>query len=215
MKKASLIEKIMSALFPPKCPICRKSVSRADFCDDCKAKMPSNEIVRKFEINENINLKCTASVLYKGEHRRLIHRFKFEDRHSFAVPIASQMCSSIKLVDADVITFVPMSQKAKADRGYNQSEKLARVIGKQFSVKVMPLLKKTGKNQRQHDLNAHERIENVKNVFSVCSEVKGLNILLVDDIVTTGATLVSCAKELYKSGAKSVECVCFASTPKE
>lgn len=213
MKKISLLEKIISAIFPPRCPLCKSNIQMVGFCEKCKAKMPNKPIVRVFEISENRKLKCVAPVFYKDSYRKLVHKFKFEGRHSLARPLAQQMCESLKNIDVDVVTFVPMSNKAKAERGYNQSEKLAKYVGKRFSVPLKSLLKKTGKNQRQHDLNALERIENVKNVFAVCQTVKGLNILLVDDIVTTGATLAACAEELYKYGAKNVDCVCFASTP--
>ena len=114
--------------------------------------------------------------------------------------------------DIDIITAVPLHKLRKKERGFNQSEILASKIGKLIGVPYVGLLVKFKKNKVQHSLPRLEREENVKNVYKAINEnkIKGKNILLCDDIVTTGSTLRECAKILFEAGANKVYCATTA-----
>ena len=106
-----------------------------------------------------------------------------------------------------------MTRRALAERGYNQAEEIARKVAKQFGRPCEKLLQKTKENQPQHNLTTpQKRIENVRGVYAPAkrAQIAGKKILLVDDVITTGATMLSCANELYKAGAKEVICVAAA-----
>ena len=118
------------------------------------------------------------------------------------------------LVEKPVITFVPLTSRKNRQRGFNQSELIAREFGKITDLEVLPLLKKVKETQSQTKLNKKERIENVKNSFALKKE--GLKIpkclILVDDIWTTGATMKEATQILKQAGVQEIWGFTFART---
>src|SRR5699024_3264493 len=100
-----------------------------------------------------------------------------------------------------VITWIPVSLQRKKQRGYDQSELLARRMGKVWKRPASPLLLKKKDNKTQHELSKKERLLNVKGVYEAQGEITGKRILLVDDILTTGSTMQEAASVLWKNGA--------------
>ena len=115
----------------------------------------------------------------------------------------------------EIITFVPARKKSIRERGYNQSELLAKYLSQRLDVPCCNLLVKVKDNLIQHDLSAQQRKLNVLDVFGLNPEfdVKDKSILIVDDIVTTGSTLHECIEVLRKHGADKVLCASYAATP--
>ena len=111
-------------------------------------------------------------------------------------------------VDFNALVYVPMPFKKELKRGYNQSRELAVRLSKILNI---PLVENAiGCNEKrysQHKVRAKHRFENVKGAFYPNLSLKGRQVLLVDDIKTTGATLDECAKSLLKAGAEEVYCV--------
>ena len=107
----------------------------------------------------------------------------------------------------DLIIPVPLHRRREAIRGYNQSYLLAKEIGRitELEVKNKILIKSTG-TRSQSRLNFNDRLINLNGVFNIRNrqEIKNKNILLIDDIVTTGATLIECSKILHEAGARSI-----------
>ena len=108
--------------------------------------------------------------------------------------------------DFDIITFIPATKDSMKKRGYNQSELLAKHIGKNMNIDVKGYLSKIKETKDQIGLTEEMRWLNSMNSFSLKNQypLKGKNVLLVDDVITTGATAFSCAKEIKKGGAKNV-----------
>ena len=113
----------------------------------------------------------------------------------------------------DMLVAVPLSKKRLKKRGYNQAELLANAMAKHFSAPVISCLGKRDSHSQQHFLDKAKRRENVKGIYCFTGKVpvKEKRILLVDDIVTTGATLDECASVLYRHGAEAVVCAAAAS----
>ena len=109
----------------------------------------------------------------------------------------------------DCIVPVPISAERLRARGYDQSLLLAEALADKTGLPCRSLLRKVRDNRTQHRLTAKERAENVRGAYA-CEDAAGLRVLLVDDIVTTGATARECAVQLYRTGAASVQCVCCA-----
>ena len=110
------------------------------------------------------------------------------------------------------VTFVPLATGRQLQRGYNQAELLAREIGSQLGIPVAPLLRRVRKTKVQSRLAAEERAGNLKDAFGLINEeqrLRGQRILLVDDIATTGTTVLQCAKPMQEAGA-SVAAIVFA-----
>jgi len=103
----------------------------------------------------------------------------------------------------DVITFVPMTRRDQRKRGFNQAEVMARVIGKRLDLPVVKLLAKARETELQSKLSAAKRKSNLRDAFRLLPCVQD-QVLLVDDICTTGATVEECARMLKRGGAQSV-----------
>ena len=113
----------------------------------------------------------------------------------------------------DIIIPVPISKKRKKERGYNQSLLIARKISSKEKIKLGDkVISKVKNNNTQSKLNKEERAENVKNVYKITSnkEIINKNILLIDDIYTTGATLNECSRMLKQAGAKKIDVLTIA-----
>ncbi|WP_099205508.1 ComF family protein [Scatolibacter rhodanostii] len=208
-------EKFLNLLFPPKCPLCRKRVREHEFCEACRRNFPQKSIQRSLPIvKKEKKLRTVCVVPYEGAYRKAVQRFKFSNKKVYGYAMTKVMAeaSADLKMKFDAICFVPISKKRKRQRGYNQSELLAALIGKSLTVPVLPLLIKVRENEIQHELPAEKRVENVKNVFAAKGTAKGLKLLLIDDILTTGATLSACTEELFRAGADEVCGLCFADT---
>lgn len=146
--------------------------------------------------------------------KKLIHRFKYEPYvKDLAQPLADLIVEHISRVGAAekiadfVLVPIPLHIKKQKKRGFNQSEELAKELSSNLILPVLDnVLIKTKETQSQTELKKEEREKNIENAF-LCSQpdlIKGKNILLVDDIFTTGSTMEECAKVLKNAGAKEV-----------
>lgn len=123
-------------------------------------------------------------------------------------------CLKEKLVDTefDLITSVPMTKEKTKKRGYNQSRQLAKKISKIINIRYEETLFKIQKNSEQHTLGAKDRKKNCVGVYQIIksARVKNKKILLCDDVITTGNTLLECVTVLKESRAKEVFCITLA-----
>lgn len=208
---------LLALFFPNHCLLCGNSVTSNTFvCESC---MPCEGTERSFQIKTGSSprlLKVYSPGLYLEHYRWAIDRFKFQGKTSYARKLAGftyTLFGPDFFRGYDCISFVPMTKQARQKRGYNQAELYANALSKLVDIPCKPMLDKTKSNRIQHRLTAKERKENVKGVYQVSSDILGQNIILVDDIITTGATMCVCAKLLYQSGAKNVLGLCAADTP--
>lgn len=114
----------------------------------------------------------------------------------------------------DIISAVPIHKKRKHDRGYNQSELIAKELAKNIPNTIYKnILKKTINNQRQSELKKEERLENVKNVYQIQNRqiIENKRIVLFDDIYTTGSTVNECSRVLKENGTKEILVLTLAS----
>lgn len=149
---------------------------------------------------------------YKLGLEKALHAFKFQ-RHDFLARPLSELLAELALGDEefDAIVAVPMHRTKLRRRGYNQAELLARALSSKVGVPSRPaLLKKVIERQPQSTLNRVDRAENVRDVFKASISAAGLNVLLVDDIYTTGETIRACGRELMRSKVRSVCAVTVA-----
>jgi len=160
-------------------------------------------------------LGCYSPLFYRGSVRKSLHRFKFGGVYYYAETYAKLISNCIDEceISCDIITWVPVSRFRLHTRGYDQALKIAEPLAEMRGVELRPLLRKKRHNRRQSTISDPERRRrNVADLY-VCTDpeaVRGKCILLVDDIVTTGSTLTSCAAALKAAGAASVEAVTVA-----
>lgn len=140
--------------------------------------------------------------------KETIHQFKYEFIKALKDDLADLAWPYLDdFGQKAVLTSVPSSSKRLAWRGYNQADEIAKVLAKQTGMKYYPdLLKRTKYKTPQTQLNRRERIKNVENAFAIGKKVnlKGKKVIIFDDLVTSGATLNACAKEVRKLGAARV-----------
>lgn len=200
---------MLRLLFPPKCVLCARFLTRqeTDLCHDCRQNadpFPGNKTKIPFIAH------WTALWYYKDNVRASIHRFKFGNRRHYAGVYGRLL--ALRLIESnfaqvDLVTWVPVSTLRKFRRGYDQSRLLAQALGKELSLPVFRVLKKVRHTPPQSTLgHAPQRRANVLGAYRITdpSKVAGKRILLLDDVVTTGATASECAKVLLTAGAKEV-----------
>lgn len=209
-----IISKFLKIIFPERCLLCgrMRRVNDDLLCAEC-ASEPTERVYRFFTVygrRQEYTLECRASMRYKEPFRSTLHRFKFRNETHLADALAKQMKRAMDPdITYDCIVPVPISRERMKSRGYNQSALLARALSKQTGIPYAELLEKIKNNRPQHRLEKYERDKNVKGVYRA-SDCSGLRILLIDDIVTTGATARECARILYRAGAEHVGVLCSA-----
>ena len=195
----SQCEKAVEYVKEPVCKKCGKPIrcEENEYCSDCI------ETPKIFEQGKSI-------WVHTGCVRWSIYQFKYHNRRVYGEYYASEMYrlykEKIKEWNIDVIVPVPLHWKRRLSRGYNQAEVLARALAKKTGIMMRTNLVKRKKNTRpQKKLSHGERSKNVKNAFCVTELESGMrNILIIDDIYTTGNTMNEMAKCLYSKGAQKV-----------
>lgn len=142
----------------------------------------------------------------------LVKAFKYRGVTALSEWMADEMILSLKGErDFDIITYVPMHRIRKIQRGFNQSEILAKIISQKLNIPCVSLLERKRFTRKQANLSGAKRRENLVNAFVARNEsINNKRVLLVDDVRTTGTTVISCARVLMESGAERVSAVTFA-----
>ncbi len=206
------ISDLIDLIFPRHCCVCGETLSRQerDICLACLYSLPKIEPHHKKEIEQTfwgkVEVERATSFMYyrKGSpYNALMHRLKYKNAPEVGIRLAEMAAK--ELLDSgffDGITRIvplPLSKKKLRKRGYNQSEYIATGLSNITGIPVdTTLVKRDIANETQTHKNRDERWENVRYIFSAndCGDMENEHVLLVDDILTTGATLCSCASTL-------------------
>ena len=202
-------------LYPHKCQICGKD---ADIlCEDC-LKKGDYYFYQSFKLPSIDD--ADSPLIYRDFVRQAMHRYKFNGRRSyadwFAKFTAECIQSKLDIWKPDFITYVPLSFGRWFKRGFNQSELVAKIISKKLDLPLEKTLVKRAFIKKQSSINdENKRAENVKNAFKIRknAHVENKRILLIDDVITTGSTVVSCSKVLRSAGAQKIFVVSMTKTP--
>ena len=200
--------------FHQKCTICEKFGSY--LCKDCENELNGsfNPVIVNTTHKDVI---CTSPFIYRGSIKKIIYKYKFRNQKNLFKILSPFLSLTVqkefKDQKFDLITSVPSHISSLNERKYNQSELLGLELSKKLNIPYENCLIKVRKNKIQHGLSFKERQLNVKNVYKSRKDYSNKNILLCDDIITTGATLSECVRELQKSNA-TVKCVTVAYTVK-
>ena len=161
--------------------------------------------------------RCDSLYEYTGDVAASLKRYKFGGMRQYATVYGRQLAMLLLRggADFDVLTWAPISAKRRHQRGYDQTRLLAEAVAKELGVSCVQTLKKKRDNPAQSSQkNAEARRANVLNVYCAVEPERfaGRRILLIDDIITTGATLSECSRVLLTAGAESVRCATIAAT---
>lgn len=207
---------ILNLLFPPKCVLCGKLLEKheTDFCTACRTDSPE---CHKNKLKFTFLDSWVAVWYYKGSIRDSLHRYKFGRRRHYAEAYGKVL--AMKLLQEypegfDVLTWIPVSALRKFTRGFDQVELICESVGRELGMEPVLLLKKVRHNRPQSWISGQARRRaNVLGAYRAIApeQTAGKRILILDDIVTTGATAGECARVLLTAGAEEVHLGCVAS----
>ena len=216
----SLWQAMLDFLFPPRCAGCRCFVERpGQWCPQCLEKtlrlrrLPLSPAMARL-----VPGGAWAVGLYEGSLRRLIRRLKFQRDRSALSAIQTLLAAAAEqlpqaVTEATLAIPVPLHAERRRQRGFNQAELIFREGLEARGLLWADILCRSRPTQPQYGLDARQRRENVRGAFSLQpgTELRDQQLLLVDDILTTGATLEACARVLHKAGAASITILVLAS----
>ena len=201
---------LLELVYPNVCGFCNK-ICRNEFCNKCKIKLKNYQINIVIKPQNKYFKELISVFKYEGMIREKILQYKFEDKayiyRTFAKIVLKnkKVCGLLKKYD--IIIPVPIHKKRKIQRGYNQTQLIASKISKDLKIKLCDdVLIKSKNTIAQSKLDKNKRKQNIKGAFKVLNfgKIQGKNVLLFDDIYTTGSTANECSKILIKAGAKMV-----------
>ena len=234
-KAGYLLDDIFAFICAPRCPGCEAFLEnpREQLCPNCDSKLSytgDGPVCLLCRSPEAVGCACSNEfdfhlpqlyfwTKYTDVIRALIHRFKFEKQMELGVYLTvkalGQLHQRMLSASFDIIIPIPMTASDKRKRTFNQTEIMARTLAKQFGRPYdTTILRKIKPTRLQANLGQQERWQNIKGAFAVDKpeEVAGKAILLIDDIVTTGATSLEASKALFAVGGKSVTVFAIASS---
>jgi len=227
---SGVIPGLINFIFPSACPACSKptdSLSHAPFCRQCWHSIgqytgPSCRICGVHLVSVHADrcqhcledppafTKAHSFCHYEGLIASAIHHFKFLGIRRLSRPLSGFLLFH-DTEGIDAVVPVPLSSSSLKSRGFNQALLLSLHLSKKKKIPLlMDVLRKIVDTPPQVGLSAKERAVNVKKAFACTGKVTGMNVLLIDDVMTTGATVNACSRQLLKAGAKSVSVLTLA-----
>lgn len=215
----------LDVLFPPRCAACRELLPVSELpskvgelcpvcettlepilsaCERCGLPGPAAKACEACRREPPAFDTAHAAFLYGAAVSHVLHRYKYEDRAALARPLGSYI-ARLKLPEIDLVVPVPLHPKRRRERTYDQALLLAQVVSRLRGWRCdRRTLIRQRSTERQVGQHRTERQKNVEGAFSTTRSIAGRRVLLVDDVVTTGATASTCAEALKAAGARSV-----------
>ncbi|GAA0084192.1 ComF family protein [Clostridium sp. CTA-7] len=198
------INELLDILYPPKNKCISCDNEYIGLCKTCQKK-----IMRVKESS-----KILSYGYYSGVMKNLVLEFKYRKNFLAGNILANYLYELIKEnnIKADGIFFIPSSKKSLKERGFNQCEFIAKIVGDRLGVPVYKDIIKIKNIKEQKTLSKEERLKNISGAFEAVSNIniKNKKVILIDDVVTTGATLLECEKLFIKNGACSIKMLTVA-----
>lgn len=212
---SSFLVDVKSLIFPPICPVCKVVIKDDDWlCTMCRMTVPTtgfwrevdNQLTQRFwGVIPIVNASSFIYFVDNSGWRNLIHNFKYRgawgQAQKMGVWYGAYLKDSELYEDVDFVVPVPLHVRKLIKRGYNQSEYIAKGIASELRVRVDSKSVVRSRNNKSQALSyKNDRWKNVSGVFSVkdSKALENRHILLVDDVFTTGATIITCAEEILK-----------------
>jgi ComF family protein len=198
-----MLQRLLNIALPSRCPLCGGGLENLErgICTRCS---------QRFAPQLEGNLIHLGA--YHGHLERVARALKFGQSRAVAEPIAAALARGLQEANWRVDAFVPvpLHQSRALERGYNQAEVLARALSRITRTPLLHALQRTRATNRQARLEKTARVENIRDAFSVIRPVQNLELVLVDDVYTSGATLHEANLELVAAGATRVRMVVIA-----
>ena len=226
---------LLALLLPSRCAVCEKprtDLGGGGVCRSCWATLPlldrtaacphcalpsGGDACAACRLDPPAVTRTAAFGLYAGGLRTLHHAFKFAGWDLLAAPLGERLAALARSTaiasGADALVPVPSTRRRNRERGYDPAVLLADETGRRLDTPRRALLSRTRETPPQSALPAVRRRENVEGAFASSPRARGRTLVLVDDVVTTGATLFAAARALRAAGARDVRALILARTP--
>lgn len=207
-----MIETIRDALVPPSCVFCglRTRDEERHVCRGCFGDLPWHDSPLRPLVT---GLEClVVPLVYEFPVDAAIRALKFRRRLFYGPAFAQLLCGFIDLLpdDVDAVVPVPLHWRRQWFRGFNQALEIARGVATHLSVPIDCPVRRRRATKPQSGLSATDRASNLRGAFAVCGEIGYRHVLLIDDVVTTGATIGELARVVLWSGASKVSAMAVA-----
>jgi len=203
------------------CICCDREIidgTKFSLCNKCTEKLTSIDItndVKNLKMKMHFD-KSISFYVYKETIATIIKKLKYSNKVYYSKYIAEMMTENLGYFEnVDYITYVPITKNRLNSRGYNQAEEIAKEISNITKIPVVKVLLKTIDTKNQAELSQKDRMNNLKDCFKITSDhvdIKDKNIIIIDDVFTTGTTLNMCCKEIKKLKPKNITAMTLAKT---
>ena len=205
-----MIKRVLHLLFPPKCVLCNTLLSpqQTDLCPNCRKLAPEFPGIK---ITLSFLAQWTGIWYYKDDVRGSLLRYKFGGRRSYGAAYGRLLAMKLHRMgwdDCDLITWIPISRRRRFRRGFDQSQLIAQAVARELGLPLAATAKKVRHTKPQSLMgDAAHRRANILGAYRITDpeSVIGKRVLLIHDIITTGATASECARVLLTAGAKEVK----------
>jgi len=224
-----VLDRAIDVLFPRTCAGC--GAGPWPFCDACSGDLVPLEppwclrCGRPADTNVDRCRDCLpapiasarAAFAYRGPAREAVHRLKFSGWRGVGDALAASL-AALGPPPADAVTWVPLAARRRAERGFDQARVLARALARELDLPAAAFVRRTKATAPQARRTREQRLEAMKDAFAcIPQKAAPARVLLVDDVLTTGATAFSCAVALREGGAREIHlltaCRSFADRP--
>lgn len=209
--------------FPRLCGSCQKKIKSGWLCLDCNSKLSflcQPDCYSNFQINlpcrKQETIKAISACAYLNPLKTLIHDFKYRRRDYLAEFLAQLMVKQLEKIQFSLREYkllipVPLGPYKLKTRGYNQTELLAKYLANYFKLPLKSdIIASAYTRQAQVELDLKKRKENKQGKFFTKNKIAGLNVVLIDDVLTTGSTIAACSEALKESGAGKIIAITLA-----
>src|SRR6476659_2856464 len=209
MSARSLLDAFLALLFPDRCAGCAHM--GALFCSSCRAAlMPYPGTLRRMPAGL---ADMRIAYIFQSPLREAVHQLKYRSVRRIAAPLGALMAEHLITQPAavDAVLAIPLHSARLAERGFNQAEALAREIANLLDLPLLATgLTRIRATEQQAKLDARARADNMRGAFAWHGAPPPRRLLLVDDVLTTGATMGACAVVLREAGAEAVHGLALA-----
>ena len=203
---------LLDLAFPPRCPACGDAPQPASpFCALCEGAIDPvpGEIGRTCLSGETGDVR--AGALFGGPIADAIHALKYGDRAEAAVPLGRWLAGRVEVPPGARVVWVPLGRRRRIERGYDQAMLLAGSFARAAGLRLLRgAMRRVRETLPQVGRDRAARASNVRGAFAASKAVSGLDLVLVDDVVTTGATAEAACQALREAGARSITVVALA-----
>jgi ComF family protein len=224
---SGLVSDLLDLCFPPSCAACREPLASSregpfcQLCSDAVEPVPpgcprcglpgSPAVCGACAVHPPAFDACRAGALFGGPVADAIHALKYGGRAAVAGPLGAWLAGRAPIPQGACVVAVPLARGRRIDRGYDQAALLADAVARAARVpRLRGVVRRVRETPPQVGRSREQRLRNVDGAFAAARSLRGEHLVLVDDVVTTGATASACAGALVAAGARSVAVLAVA-----